>query len=78
MKHYVIEIATGDSKIAGKSIYEHEADTPEESKKMAVASYHSKMGSAMKSDLFTSEMVMVIDEFGGVVISDYYRTNEVE
>ena len=60
MKFYLIEVAEGDSKIAGKAIYEYA--TLDE----AVANFHSKLGTAMKSDLFESELVMVINSEGGV------------
>ena len=60
MKFYLIEVAEGDSKIAGKAIYEY--STLDE----AVANFHSKLGTAMKSDLFESELVMVINSEGGV------------
>lgn len=58
---YVIEISTGDSKIAGKSIYDYDSE------QKAVATFHSKMGTAMKSDLYVSELLMVIDENGTVI-----------
>lgn len=58
---YVIEIATGDSKIAGKSIYEYSTENE------AVASFHSKMGTAMKSEMYTSELLLVIDASGSVL-----------
>lgn len=58
---YVIEIATGDSKIAGKGIYGYATETE------AVATFHSKMGTAMKSELYTSELLLVIDENGNVL-----------
>lgn len=63
---YVIEIATGDSKIAGKSVYEYATEVE------AVASFHSKMGSAMKSDLFDSELLLVIDSTGKVIKREQY------
>lgn len=66
MKYYVIEIATGDSKIEGKGIYEY--PTLNE----ALAAYHSKMGIAMKSDLYKSDLIMVVNSAGGVHVSDSY------
>lgn len=59
MKFYVIEVSEGDSKIAGKGMYEY--DTLEE----AVANFHSKLGTAMKSDLYDSDLVMVVNSEGG-------------
>lgn len=66
MKFYVIEISEGDAKIKGKSIYEY--DNLNE----AIAMYHQKMASAMKSDLFTSEQILVINSENGVHVSDKY------
>lgn len=66
MKYYLIEISTGDSKIAGRAIYEYATQND------AVAMFHSKLGSAMKSALYTSELIMVIDENGAVIKSEKY------
>lgn len=63
---YLIEIATGDSKIAGKAVYEFMTEND------AVAAFHSKLASAMKSELFVSELVMVVDEYGKVLKREYY------
>lgn len=60
MKYYLIEISEGDAKIAGKSIYEYE------DKDLAIANFHTKMGNAMKSDLFSREQAMVINSANGV------------
>lgn len=60
MKFYVIEISEGDSKVSGKSIYEYETLNE------AVATFHSKLGTAMKSEQYTSELIMVINSEGGV------------
>lgn len=72
MKFYLIEIATGDEKIAGKAVYEY-ATLNE-----AVANFHSKLGSAMKSDLYESELVMVINSEGGVHKSEKFIKDEAE
>lgn len=69
MKFYLIEIATGDAKIAGKAIYEYA------SRNEAVAKYHSRLGSAMASELYLTDLVMVIDEIGNVIESTYYDSN---
>lgn len=58
---YLIEITTGDSKVEGKAVYEYVTETE------AVATFHSKMGSAMKSELYTSELLLVVDENGIVL-----------
>lgn len=63
---YLIEIATGDSKIAGKAVYSYETENE------AVANFHSKMGQAMKSDLFNTELCVVIDEDGKVIKREKY------
>lgn len=60
MKYYVIEICEGDSKVAGKSIYEYAT------LKEAEASFHSKIGTAMKSELYTSQAIFVLDNACGV------------
>lgn len=60
MKFYVIEIATGDAKIAGKGIYEYATLND------ALASFHKKLGVAMSSELYESDLVMVINSEGGV------------
>lgn len=72
MKFYVIEIAEGDSKIAGKGTYEY--NTLDE----AVATFHSKMGTAMKSELYTSELLMVINSDGGVHRTEKFVRNTEE
>lgn len=63
---YLIEITTGDSKIAGKAVYSYETENE------AVANFHSKMGQAMKSDLFNTELCVVIDEDGKVIKREKY------
>lgn len=66
---YVIEISTGDAKIAGKAIYQY--NTIDE----AVATFHSKLGTAMKSDLYATELIMVMDDEGAVLrVEKYIKT----
>lgn len=60
MKYFLIEIATGDAKISGKAIYEY--NTLNE----AIASFHQKMATAMKSDLYETEQLMIINSVNGV------------
>lgn len=60
MKYYVVEIANGDKKISGKGVYEYD------SMHDAIASFHQKLGTAMKSELYVDDLVMVIDEVGAV------------
>ena len=64
MKYYLIEIAEGNTKVAGKAIYEYDT------KDKALAMYHKKLGTAYDSDLYTSELVMVINETGFVERSE--------
>lgn len=63
---YVIEVSTGDPTIAGSAVYKY--NTLNE----AVATFHTKLGNAMKSALFTSELVMVIDDAGAVYRTEKY------
>ena len=72
MKYYVIEISEGDSKIKGKGIHEYN------SKNEAIASFHSKMGVAMKSELYTKEQLMVVDSENCQIISEVFDRNLVE
>lgn len=65
-RYYVIEISDGDAKIKGKGVYEY-ANLNE-----AIAVFHSKMGSAMKSALFKSELLLVINADGGVYKTEKY------
>lgn len=60
MKFYLIEISEGNTKIEGKGVYEYATLDA------AVASFHSKMGSAMKSDLFKSEQLVVLNSENGI------------
>lgn len=56
MKYFVIEIVEGDKKVAGKGMYEFSTY------KEAMASFHSKLGVALKSDLYESERIAVLNE----------------
>lgn len=66
MKYFLIEIATGDNKIAGKSIYEYET------RNEALANFHSKLGTAMKSALYETEQILVINSANGIEASETY------
>lgn len=66
MKYYVVEIAEGDKKIAGKGIYEFESRTE------AIATFHSKLGVAMKSDLYTSEQILVVNSANGIEAQEVF------
>lgn len=62
MKYYVIEITTYNNGTAdSKGIYEYE------SKQDAIATFHSKMGSAMKTATYATELLLVISEEGSTV-----------
>lgn len=63
---YVIEIATGDKKIEGKAVYEYTT------KNEAIASYHQKLATAMNSDLYKSDLIMVIDDNGSDCVTEKY------
>ena len=66
MKYYVIEISEGDAKIKGKGIYEYD------NREMAIATFHQKMGNAMKSDSYTMEQLLVIDEANSIIKSEIF------
>lgn len=64
---YVIEITTGDATIAGKAIYEYD------NLNAAIGAFHSKLGTAMKSELYASSLVTVIDANGAVYRSEKFN-----
>lgn len=66
MKHYLIEIATGDASIAGKSIYEY----PD--KNSALSGFHKKLGTAMGSSLYETDLVIVARSDGMIIANDTY------
>lgn len=67
MKYYVVEIAEGDSKIAGKAVYEYtDIDAAE-------ASYHQKIATAMGSELYTSHNCFVLDSEGNTDFAHTYK-----
>lgn len=65
-KYFLIEITEGDSKIAGYAVYKYET------RNEAIAAFHQKMGVAMKSDLYTREQLLVIDESNSVIKSEIF------
>lgn len=71
MKFFVVEIATGDAKIAGKGVYEYATETE------AVANFHAKLGTVMKSELYKSDLVMVVTEVGGLLKREYFERASV-
>lgn len=66
MVYYVIEISDGDSKIKGKGIYQYGT------RREAIATFHSKLGVAMKSDLYTSDLITVMNSAGGIEAQEKY------
>ena len=71
-KFYLTEIAEGDAKISGKAVYEYapneeEGITESDAKRLAVAAYHGKISTAMKSDLYTYVMLVVMDSMGVII-----------
>lgn len=66
MKYFLIEIAEGDTKIKGKGMYEFNT------RNEAIASFHSKMGVAMKSELYTREQLLVIDDGNSIIKSEIF------
>lgn len=69
---YLVEISNGDPKIKGKAVYEYET------RNEAVANFHSKLGTAMKSDLYTDDLVMVMDDWGSILECEKYVKTESE
>jgi hypothetical protein len=71
MKFYLIEISTGDSKIAGKGIYEYD------SRNKAVAMFHKKLGTAMDSELYDSEQIFVVNDSNVIIENGKYEREVV-
>lgn len=72
MKYYVVEIATGDSKVSGKGIYEYDSE------QKAVSTYHKKIGSAMDSDLYDTHLIEVIDSYGTQIQKPHFYQKPIE
>ncbi len=68
---YLLEVSTGDSAIAGSAVYTYPTLNG------AVATFHSKLGSAMKSPMYATMLVMVIGDDGAVYRTEKY-TKPVE
>lgn len=68
MKYYVIDIETyNDGTSPNKAIYEY--DTSDE----AVASFHSRMGSAMKNPNVDTVLVSAINAEGALCDQSYWK-----
>jgi hypothetical protein len=66
--YYVIEISkTKDKETESKAIYSY--PTHDE----AIATFHTKMGSAMKNENYLMELCQVIDDRGAVQDTEYWE-----
>lgn len=73
MKYYIIEISEGDSKIAGKAMYEYD------NRDKAEAMYHKKIGTAMDSELYTEHRIALMNSTMAVEMSHVFvRPQTVE
>lgn len=70
-KYYVIEITT-KADTTTKGVYEYATENE------AVASFHSKMGGAMKNKDYLGELLMVIDDNGAVLKVEKYNAPQPE
>lgn len=70
--YYVTEISTGDASIAGKAVYEFSTEDE------AIGVFHRKLGNAILSPLFTSELVMVHNSNGACIRSEKYSSKAPE
>ena len=67
-KYYVIEVTKyADETADSKSIYTYDDETE------AVATFHQKMGGAMKNANYAFELVQVINEYGVVIESKHFE-----
>lgn len=73
-KYYVIEVTKyADGTADSKSIYTYDSEVE------AVATFHQKMGGAMKNANYAFELVQVINDYGVVIESKYFeRKTETE
>ena len=71
MKYFVTEFTKTVEKIE-KAIYEYD------DMNLAVANFHSKMGSAMKNENYLAETLLVVNEIGEVLRSEYFARPVVE
>ncbi len=72
MKYYLIQISEGDAKIKGKAIYDYEDRT------LAIADFHSKLGTAMKSELYTKSQLLVLNSAGGIEAQEIFEREILE
>jgi len=65
---YVIELTTYvDKKADAKAIYGPYDETE------ATATFHQKMGGAMKNANYASELLVVVSETGGIIKDEYWK-----
>lgn len=68
MKFYVVEITTyNDGTKDAKGVYEYEDEAK------AMASYHKKMGGAMDTEKYETELIIVSNSIGGILKVDYFN-----
>ena len=68
MKYYVIEVTKyADGTADSKSIYTYSDENE------AVATFHQKMGGAMKNANYAFELVQVINDYGVAIESKYFE-----
>lgn len=84
MKYYVLEIAEGDAKIKGTSVstFGDAEKTDEQNKFDAIASANQKLATS-KSNLYKSDLVLIIDENGGIIddrklLNPYWKEPQTE
>lgn len=65
--YYVIEITQGDASVNGKSIYEYK--TLQEAK----SSFYKKYGTALGSDLYTGELILLADDKGTIFNIEHFE-----
>lgn len=68
-KYFVIEITT-KADTTTKGVYEYATENE------AIASFHSKMGGAMKNKDYLAELLMVIDDNGAVLKVEKYTAEQ--
>lgn len=67
-KFYVTEFVEGDPKVAGISCATFTNTNMDKAKAAAVASWHKRLGIAGASDLYDSDLCMVIDSADGTIV----------
>ena len=68
MKYYLVEITTYMDET--KDAY---GTYPYDTKDLAIANFHSKMGGAMKNENYATELLTVFDSYGKVIKTEYFE-----